>query len=145
MMAEGAADAVPLLRAMGTRRREAVLGRSSLGAVARAFEPGSGVPGVPGWECIPTPDHTPGHVSYFRPGDRVLISGDALVTVRINSVTGLLMRRPGVSGPPWYTTWNPAAARQSLDRLARLEPAVLAGGHGTPVTGTETAAALAAL
>jgi glyoxylase-like metal-dependent hydrolase (beta-lactamase superfamily II) len=136
---------LPLLRVMGTRRREAVLGRSSLGAVARAFEPGSGVPGLPGWECIPTPGHTPGHVSYFRPGDRVLISGDALVTVRINSVTGLLMRRPGVSGPPWYTTWNPATARQSLGRLARLEPAVLAGGHGTPVTGTETAAALAAL
>lgn len=136
---------LPLLRAMGTRRREAVLSRSSLGAVARAFEPGSGVPGLPGWECIPTPGHTPGHVSYFRPGDRVLISGDALVTVRINSVTGLLMRRPGMSGPPWYTTWNPAAARQSLGRLARLEPAVLAGGHGTPVTGTETAAALAAL
>jgi hypothetical protein len=77
----------------------------------------------------PAPGCTPGHVPYFRPGDRVLISGGALVTVRVNSVTGLLMRRPGVSGPPWYTTWHPAAARQSPGRLARLEPAVLAAWH----------------
>jgi phosphoribosyl 1,2-cyclic phosphodiesterase len=37
---------LPLMRAMGTRRRGAILGRSSLAAVARAFEPGSGVPGL---------------------------------------------------------------------------------------------------
>ena len=133
---------LPLLRAMGRRRREAVLGRSSLGAVARTFEPDSGVPGLPDWECIPTPGHTPGHVSYFRPADRVLISGDALVTLKVNSWSGLLLQRPGLSGPPWYTTWSRRAARQSIVRLARLEPTVLAGGHGKPETGTETAAVL---
>lgn len=136
---------LPLLRALGTRRRAAILERSSLASVARVFEPKSGVPGLPDWQCIPTPGHTPGHVSYFRPGDRVLISGDALVTVRINSLTGLLALRPGVSGPPWYTTWSPAAARESIDSLARLAPTVLAGGHGVPMTSTQTARALAAL
>jgi glyoxylase-like metal-dependent hydrolase (beta-lactamase superfamily II) len=135
---------LPLMRAMGGRRREAVLARGSLRPVARTFEPGAGVPGLPGWQCIPTPGHTPGHVSYFRPQDRVLIAGDALVTVRINSLTGLLRPRPGLSGPPWYTTWDRRAARQSIRRLARLNPAVLAGGHGTPLTGTETAAAVSA-
>ena len=73
---------LPLMRVMGRRRREAVLARSSLGDVARVFEPGAGVPGLPGWEWVPTPGHTPGHVSYFRPSDRVLITGDALVTCR---------------------------------------------------------------
>lgn len=135
---------LPLMRAMGRRRREAVLAQGSLHQVARTFEPGSGVPGLPGWECIPTPGHTPGHVSYFRPEDRVLIAGDALVTVKINSLTGLLLPRPGLSEPPWYTTWNRRAARQSIGRLARLKPAVLGGGHGTPMTGTETAAAVSA-
>jgi glyoxylase-like metal-dependent hydrolase (beta-lactamase superfamily II) len=135
---------LPLLRVMGARRRAAILERSSLAAVARALEPGSGVPGLPDWQCIPTPGHTPGHVSYFRPGDRVLISGDALVTVKINSLIGLLARRPGVSGPPWYTTFSPAAAWESISRLARLEPTVLAGGHGDPMTGTQAASALAA-
>jgi len=136
---------LPLLRAMGTRRRAALLERSSLAVIARAFEPGATVPGLPDWQCIATPGHTPGHVSYFRPGDRVLISGDALVTVKINSLIGLLARRPGVSGPPWYTTFSPAAARESIGRLARLEPTVLAGGHGNPMTATQTTSALAAL
>jgi glyoxylase-like metal-dependent hydrolase (beta-lactamase superfamily II) len=135
---------LPLMRALGRRRREAVLAGSSLGVVARAFEPSSRVPGLPGWECIPTPGHTPGHVSYFRPADRVLIAGDALVTVKINSLAGLVLGRAGLSGPPWYTTWSRQAARQSIQRLARLAPVVLAGGHGKPMTGTHTAAAVSA-
>ena len=99
---------------------------------------------MPGWECIPTPGHTPGHISYLRPRDRVLITGDAFVALRLNSWSGLFLGRPGLSGPPWCTTWSRRAARESVDRLARLEPTVLAGGHGKPMTGTETAAALAA-
>ena len=135
---------LPLMRAMGKRRREAVLARSSLGDAASTFDAGAGVPGLPGWECIPTPGHTPGHVSYFRAGDRVLISGDALVTLKVNSLAGLLLQRPGLSGPPGYTTWSPRAARESIKRLAHLEPAVLAGGHGRPMTGSGTAASLSA-
>ena len=135
---------LPLMRAMGRRRRQAVLDRSSLGDSARMFDAGAGVPRLPGWECIPTPGHTPGHVSYFRAGDRVLISGDALVTLKVNSWAGLLLQRPGLSGPPWYTTWDPRTARESIERLARLEPAVLAGGHGRPITGSGAAAALSA-
>lgn len=109
---------LPQLRAMGRRRREAVLARGSLGAAARAFEPSTEVPGLPGWECIPTPGHTPGHVSFFRPADRVLIAGDALVTLKINSWTGLLLQRPGLSGPPWYTTWNRQAGSQAVHPAA---------------------------
>jgi glyoxylase-like metal-dependent hydrolase (beta-lactamase superfamily II) len=135
---------LPLMRAMGRRRREQVLARSSLGDAASTFEPGSGVPGLPGWEWIPTPGHTPGHVSYFRATDRVLITGDALVTLRVNSWAGLLVQQAGLSGPPWYTTWSSQAARESIERLARLEPTVLAGGHGRPMTGAGTAEALSA-
>jgi len=135
---------LPLMHAMGRRRREAMLATSSLGDVARTFEMGAGVPGLPGWECVPTPGHTPGHVSYFRPSDRVLITGDALVTLKVNSWAGLLLQRPGLSGPPWYTTWSPRAARKSIQRLAHLEPTVLAGGHSQPMTGLGTAAALSA-
>ena len=135
---------LPLLRAMGRRRREAVLARSSLGDAASTFEAGAGVPGLAGWEAIPTPGHTPGHVSYFRPSDRVLISGDALVTLKVNSWAGLLLQRPGLSGPPWYTTWSPRATKESIERLARLEPTVLASGHGQPMTGAGTAEALSA-
>ena len=136
---------LPLMRAMGRRRREAILARSSLREVARPLEPGVGVPGLPGWEAIPTPGHTPGHVSFFRASDRVLITGDAVVTLKLNSLAGLLLQRPGLSGPPRYTSWSWRAARESVATLARLEPNVLAGGHGTPMTGSGTAGALRAL
>ena len=97
---------LPLMRAMGRRRREAILARSSLRNVARPLEPGAGVPGLPGWACIPTPGHTPGHVAFFRASDRVLITGDAVVTLRLNSLAGLLLQRHGLSGPPRYTSWS---------------------------------------
>ena len=135
---------LPLLRAMGRRRRHEILERTGLGALVRPVEPGHGLPGLPGWECVPTPGHTPGHLAFFRPADGVLLSGDALVTLRIRTVRGLLTARPGLSAPPWYTTWNPTSAGESIRRLAALGPTVLAGGHGTPLTGPGTEAALSA-
>jgi glyoxylase-like metal-dependent hydrolase (beta-lactamase superfamily II) len=102
------------------------------------------VPELPDWECIATPGHTPGHVSFFRPSDRVLITGDAVVTLKLNSVAGLLLQRPGLSGPPRYTSWSWGRAKESVAALAALEPNVLATGHGEPMTGVETAAAVRA-
>lgn len=54
---------LPLMRVMPARRRESMLSESSFKDVARAFDPGAGVPGLPDWECVPTP----GHVAFFRP------------------------------------------------------------------------------
>ena len=133
---------LPFLRLIGRRRREAILAASRLGDVGRTIEPGAAVPSLPAWECIATPGHTPGHVAYFRRQDRVLVSGDALATFKINSVWGLLLARDGLSGPPWYTTWNREAARRSIRILADLNPCVLAGGHGRPLLGGQTAAVL---
>jgi len=139
---------LPLMRLM-PRQHEAMLSASSFKEAAHAFVPGAGIPGLPGWECIPTPGHTPGHVSFFRPGDRVLITGDAVVNVKLNSLWGFLLWSLGrnkqrLSGPPWYTTWNWRAARKSVTTLAQLEPLVLACGHGLPMSGTGTASALRA-
>ena len=110
--------------------------------IVTAVDPGAGVPGLPDWERIPTPGHTPGHVSYFRASDRVLITGDALLTANARSLWGLLPGRQTISGPPRISTWNWAAATESVARLAGLEPQVLAPGHGTPMTTAATAAAL---
>jgi glyoxylase-like metal-dependent hydrolase (beta-lactamase superfamily II) len=35
------------------------------------------VPGLPDWEWIHTPGHSPGHVSFFRRRDKLLVAGDA--------------------------------------------------------------------
>jgi len=133
---------LPLMQAIGRRRREAMLARSSLAGVARAFDPVAGVPELPGWQSIPTPGHTPGHISFFRPADRVLVTGDALVTLKVNSISGLVRQRQGLSGPPWYTSWSWRAAKASIATLAGLEPTVLAGGHGVPLAGAGTARAV---
>jgi glyoxylase-like metal-dependent hydrolase (beta-lactamase superfamily II) len=140
---------LPLLRVMPRRRVEAMLSSASIKDVVRALDPGAAVPGLPDWECIPTPGHTPGHVAFFRTSDRVLITGDAIVTVDLNSFWGFLLwslrlNKQRVSGPPWYSTWNWRAAKESVTVLAGLEPRVLASGHGVPVAGGEIARELRA-
>ena len=129
---------LPAISATGRRRRDAMLERSSLRGLVAELDPDRAVPYLPGWRWVHTPGHTPGHVSYTRPADRVLISGDALVTLEVNHVAGVLRGRQGLSGPPAYTTWRGDAARSSIRALAALEPLVLAGGHGWPLTGPDT-------
>ncbi len=136
---------VPLLALLPRRKVEASLARSSLQGTARGFDPAAGVPGLPDWQAVPTPGHTPGHVAFFRGKDRVLITGDAVLTVDLNSVPGLLARQRRVAGPPYISTWNWPAAKQSVAALARLRPNVLACGHGRPMTGPQAAAGLASL
>jgi glyoxylase-like metal-dependent hydrolase (beta-lactamase superfamily II) len=101
---------------------------------------GGDVPGLPDWTAVPTPGHTPGHVAYHRPRDGVLISGDALLTVDVNSLRGVLGGRQRIGGPPRCTTWSPPAATASIRALAALEPAVLAPGHGRPMSSGTAAA-----
>ncbi len=140
---------LPWLRVMPPRAAQSMLSQASFREVARAFDPSAGVPGLPDWECIPTPGHTPGHVAFFRNSDRVLITGDAVLTVNLNSLWGFLLwgfrrNKQRLSGPPRYTTWSWRAAKESVAPLARLEPRVLAGGHGIPLTSTGTARKLRA-
>lgn len=93
------------------------------------------IPGVPGWEWLHTPGHTSGHVSFFRPLDRVIVAGDAVTTVKQESMAAVMTQRPAVHGPPAYFTIDWDAARESVRHLASLAPEVLATGHGVPMRG----------
>jgi glyoxylase-like metal-dependent hydrolase (beta-lactamase superfamily II) len=135
---------LPLLRAMPRQRVQSMLSRASLKGVVRAFDPSAAVPSLLDWECIPAPGHTPGQVAFFRTSDRVLITGDAIVTVDLNSfwrflLWSLRLNKQRVSGPIWYSTWNWQMAKKSVALLARLDPRVLATGHGVPLSGEEIA------
>jgi deazaflavin-dependent oxidoreductase (nitroreductase family) len=132
----------PAMQLLGRARRDRIFGAATLRPVVRAFDPTGEVPGMPDWVGVPTPGHTVGHVSLFRPRDRVLLSGDAPLTARIDTLTHLLARRQGLSEPPWFTTWDAHAARGSIQRLGDLAPNIVGSGHGTPMTGPGTARAV---
>lgn len=106
-----------------------------LGDRVQALPEDGSVPEMPGWWLFHSPGHTPGHVSFFRETDRVLISGDAVITTKQESVIAALTQRPEVHGPPAYFTPDWESARQSVTLLAALEPEVLAPGHGVPLRG----------
>jgi glyoxylase-like metal-dependent hydrolase (beta-lactamase superfamily II) len=93
------------------------------------------LPGLSGWQAVPTPGHSPGHLSFFREADRVLLAGDACTTVDLDKWDGILHNTPKLCRPPSPTTSDWVNARKSLKRLADLEPLTIAAGHGQPMSG----------
>lgn len=82
---------------------------------------------VAGFRVLDTPGHSAGHISLWRESDRTLICGD--VFTNINTSTGL----PGLHEPRPYFTPDPQRNRESMRRLAALEPALVCFGHGRPL------------
>jgi glyoxylase-like metal-dependent hydrolase (beta-lactamase superfamily II) len=103
------------------------------------------VPGLDGWQWHHTPGHSPGHVSFFRTLDRVLLAGDAVVTVRQESLTSVALQRSEVRPPPAYFTLDWPESVRSIRKLAGLRPQVLSSGHGRTMSGPRMLAALSAL
>lgn len=104
-----------------------------------ATGPGSSdVTPVAGWQIIPTPGHTPGHISLFRSSDLALLVGDAFCTTKPESFfEAALAQIPELHGPPAYFTADPQQAARSVHVLANLHPRILAPGHGRPLAGAE--------
>lgn len=99
--------------------------------------PAEQVPGAPGWQWLPTPGHSPGHVSLFRPSDRVLLAGDAFATMNMDSWPGLIGAKKVLAraGAPFNMDWE--ATRSSVRLLAKLRPNVVGCGHGIPMSDPE--------
>jgi hydroxyacylglutathione hydrolase len=85
---------------------------------------------VAGFRVLDTPGHSPGHVSYWRESDRVLVCGDVIWGCNpfINA------------GPPRepfrFLSPDPQRNRDSARRLAALEPALVCFGHGAALRDT---------
>lgn len=99
--------------------------------------PDGSVPFLPGWVYLHTPGHAPGHVSFFRQRDRVLIAGDAVVTTRPESAMSVMLQKKVVSGPPKYFTYDWEAAGNSVKYISELRPRTIASGHGKPMSGKQ--------
>lgn len=93
------------------------------------------LPWLRNWQVIETPGHTAGHISLFRELDGALIAGDAFTTMNPDSMIGTLSRKQQVWRPPTYYTPDWPQAHESVRRLAKLSPRVLAAGHGVPMRG----------
>jgi glyoxylase-like metal-dependent hydrolase (beta-lactamase superfamily II) len=91
------------------------------------------VPEMPGWRWVHTPGHTPGHISLFREQDRVLIAGDAFVTVKQESLYKVITQDQEISGPPKYFTTDWDQAWNSVKLLRDLHPLLAITGHGWPM------------
>jgi glyoxylase-like metal-dependent hydrolase (beta-lactamase superfamily II) len=82
---------------------------------------------VAGFTILDVPGHSAGHVAYWREADRTLICGD--VFTNVDTITGI----PGLHEPHSFFTPDPARNRDSMRRLAELEPALVCFGHGRPL------------
>lgn len=82
---------------------------------------------IAGFQVLDTPGHSAGHISLWRESDRTLVCGD--VFNNLNVLTGM----PGLHEPPAFFTPDPERNRQSMRRLAALEPQLVCFGHGRPL------------
>lgn len=90
-------------------------------AIDRALREGDD---VAGFTVIDTPGHSPGHVSFWRESDGVLICGD--VIWGRNAFTF----QKGVREPFRVLSPDADANRESARRLAALRPQTVCFGHG---------------
>ena len=100
------------------------------------------IPELPEWRWIHTPGHTPGHVSLFRPVEKTLLAGDAFITTTQESAFAVLLQTTEMHGPPMYYTMDWVSARDSVRKLARLDPEFVITGHGRAMRGAEMRDAL---
>jgi glyoxylase-like metal-dependent hydrolase (beta-lactamase superfamily II) len=106
-----------------------------LGRHIRELPADGSVPGAPGWRWIPTPGHSPGHVSLLRDSDRTAVAGDAFTTTKQESLVAALTQRAELHGPPMYFTADWDRARASVKHLADYAPTAAVTGHGPPLRG----------
>ena len=88
-----------------------------------------------GFTVLDTPGHSPGHVSFWRAEDKVLICGDVFFNMN------LLTTIPGLHQPPGPFTVNPKLNRDSERKVADLRPSIVGFGHG-PVLNENAASKL---
>lgn len=100
------------------------------------------VPGMPEWRWIHTPGHSPGHISFWRARDRLLIAGDAFITTKQESAYSAVTQKPEMHGPPMYFTPDWESSCKSVQALATLSPETVVTGHGQAMRGPQMRAAL---
>lgn len=93
--------------------------RAQPAKIDRMLSPGDDLPVAGGMTVIDSSGHTPGHLSYFLPGSRILFSGDSI-----------FLKKSGLIPSYGLNCWNETRAIESLENQMKLLPRLICGGHG---------------
>jgi glyoxylase-like metal-dependent hydrolase (beta-lactamase superfamily II) len=88
---------------------------------------------VAGFRVIHFPGHAPGLIGLWRESDRVALVSDVVYLIDSARLRPLPAEEASVPHPAW--NWDHARAKESVRRLAALEPALLCAGHAKPLRG----------
>jgi len=88
---------------------------------------------VAGFKVLHFPGHAPGLIGLWRESDRVALVSDVVYLVDSARLKPLPEGEASVPHPAW--AWDHAKAKESVRRLAALEPRVVAPGHEHPLRG----------
>lgn len=90
---------------------------------------------VAGFEVIHFPGHAPGLIGLWRESDRLALVSDVVYMVDSARLKPLPHGEASVPHPAW--AWDHEVAKESVRRLAALEPRVVAAGHERPLHGED--------
>jgi len=102
----------------GLFRLTGKLFRAEAARVDIILESGVILPVLNGLQVLDTAGHTPGHVSFYLPEEKILFAGDS-----IWSKGGKPTPSSGAN------TWNVELARLAFERQMALSPKIIAAGH----------------
>jgi glyoxylase-like metal-dependent hydrolase (beta-lactamase superfamily II) len=88
---------------------------------------------VAGFRVLHFPGHAPGLIGLWRESDRLAIVSDVVYFVDSARLKPLPHGEASVPHPAW--AWDHAKAKESVRRLAALEPAMVCAGHAEPLRG----------
>jgi len=84
---------------------------------------------IAGFSVVHLPGHAPGLIGLFRASDRLALVSDAIYTLDTSG------RKEPAHVPHPAFNQDTEQARQSIGKLAALDPATVWAGHADPVTG----------
>jgi len=88
---------------------------------------------VAGFQVLHFPGHAPGLIGLWRESDRLAIVSDVVYLVDSARMRPLPEGEASVPHPAW--AWDHAKAKESVRKLAALEPATVCAGHDLPLRG----------
>lgn len=97
---------------------------------------------VAGFEVLHFPGHAPGLIGLWRESDRLALVSDVVYLVDSARLKPLPEGEASVPHPAW--AWDHQKAKDSVRKLAALEPRVVAAGHERPLRGENLRATLEA-